>query len=103
MDGLGIIAGADANSSLPEPSDAEVRAELARILRSDRFVNAPSLSRFLGHIVDRALNGKGTELKEYTLGIDVFDCGEAFDPKIRHDRPRAGQAAALEAAGVLRR
>jgi Tol biopolymer transport system component len=82
VDGLGTIAGADANAPVPEPSDTEVRAELARILRSDRFVNAPSLSRFLSHIVDRTLNGNGNELKEYALGIDVFDRGEAFDPKI---------------------
>ena len=60
----------------------EVRAELSAVLRSASFANAPSLSRLLSHIVDRTLEGKGEELKEYSLGVDVFDRGETFDPKI---------------------
>jgi Tol biopolymer transport system component len=60
----------------------EVRAELSAVLRSPSFANAPSLSRLLSHIVDRTLEGKSEELKEYSLGVDVFDRGETFDPKI---------------------
>jgi Tol biopolymer transport system component len=75
-----MIAGSDA--ALPaEPSAAKVRAQLSRILQSSRFAGAPSLSRFLAHIVENTLEGKSSELKEYALGIDVFDRGEAFDPR----------------------
>lgn len=61
--------------------DPEVRAELSVVLRSQTFANAPSLSRFLSHIVDRTLAGRTAELKEYSLGVDVFDRGDDFDPK----------------------
>ena len=59
-----------------------VRAELTRVLGSRCFSNAPSLSRFLTHIVDRTLEGKAGELKEYSLGVDVFGRGEQFDAKL---------------------
>jgi len=35
----------------------------------------------LSHIVAATLEGKGGELKEYALGVDVFDRGDSFDPK----------------------
>jgi len=59
-----------------------VRAELVRVLGSRHFANAPSLSRFLAHIVELALQGRADSLKEYSIGVDVFDRGHAFDPKV---------------------
>src|SRR4051794_1005515 len=59
-----------------------VRQQLARILRSSAFVNAPSLSRFLTYLVERTLHGNSAPLNEYTLGVEVFDRGESFDPSI---------------------
>jgi len=64
------------------PADGDVRAQLAAVLRSQSFVHAPSLSRLLSHIVERTLAGQAGDLKEYSLGVDVFDRGEAFDPKV---------------------
>ena len=58
-----------------------VRAHLARILGSRTFSNAPSLSRFLRHLVEHALQGNPDPLKEYSVGIEVFDRGESFDPR----------------------
>jgi TolB-like protein len=62
------------------PSE-EVRAQLDRVLGSQTFGSAPSLSRFLAHVVEQTLNGKQDSLKEYSLGVDVFDRGDSFDPK----------------------
>src|SRR5262249_14203524 len=62
--------------------DSEVRAQLSRVLRSSSFAHAPSLSRFLGHLVERTLSGQAAALKEYALGVDVFDRGDGFDPKV---------------------
>src|SRR5215471_6690006 len=62
--------------------DRDVRAQLAVMLRSDCFAHAPSLSRLLAHIVDRTLTERTADLKEYSLGVDVFDRGEGFDPKV---------------------
>jgi TolB-like protein len=59
-----------------------VRDELSRVLQSRAFSGAPSLSRLLTHVVERTLDGKGDDLKEYSLGVDVFDRGDSFDPKV---------------------
>ena len=61
---------------------AEVRSQLARILASEAFVNADRLSRFLRFIVERRLAGDGERLKEYVIGLEVFDRSADFDPRI---------------------
>src|SRR5262245_51897173 len=58
-----------------------VREQLSRILGSPTFSNAPSLSRLLRHLVEHSLRGSTDQLKEYTLGVEVFDRGENFDPR----------------------
>jgi Tol biopolymer transport system component len=62
------------------PADM-VRSALTHVLASRCFANAPSLSRFLSYIVDNTLNGTSDALKEYAIGMDVFDRGASFDPK----------------------
>ncbi len=57
-----------------------VREQLARILRSRRFVEAPTLGRLLQHLVDRTLEGDAGRLKEYSVGLEVFNRGPSFDP-----------------------
>lgn len=72
---------AERPQSLGEAPPAAVRAQLARILMSPAFIRAPRLRRFLTRVVDEALAGRLENLKEYSLGVDVFDRGEAFDPR----------------------
>jgi TolB-like protein/Tfp pilus assembly protein PilF len=60
---------------------AAVRAELARILGSQAFQRAPRLRRFLAYCVEEVLAERLERLKEYSLGLDVFDRGATFDPK----------------------
>ena len=48
---------------------------------AEPFSNAPSLSRLLRHVVEHTLQGNAEELKEYSLGVEVFDRGESFDPR----------------------
>jgi TolB-like protein len=62
------------------PSE-EVTAQLSRILATEAFRRSPSLGRFLTYLVDRALAGDLQGIKEYRLGLEVFDRGEAFDPR----------------------
>ena len=66
--------------AFPVPA-ADVRAQLARILDSPSFLKAPILSRFLRHVVEQTLAGATDALKEYSLGVDVFDRGDSFDPR----------------------
>ncbi len=64
------------------PNPAEVVAQIERMLASPGFQQAGSLSRFLAYIVEETLAGRGEMLKEYSLGVTVFDRGETFDPKV---------------------
>lgn len=59
-----------------------VRAHLRRLLVSERIASADSIVRLLKYTVEKTLAGEPGALKEYTLGMDVFGRGEAFDPKI---------------------
>jgi hypothetical protein len=63
----------------PEPEC--VRAHLARLLGSDALSNAPRLRSFLSYVVDRSLAGEGDSVKEYSIGLEVFGRGDAFDPR----------------------
>src|SRR5690348_3763685 len=67
---------------LPGVSDDQVRAALERVLAAPEFVNATRLSRFLRFAVEKSLAGGGAELKEYLLGVEVFDRGQDFDPRL---------------------
>src|SRR5262245_51061862 len=64
------------------PVDAlAVRAELARVLASPGFAQNERLSRFLHFIVERQLEGRGEEIKESVIGVEVFNRRPDFDPK----------------------
>jgi TolB-like protein len=65
-----------------DPTSAMVRAELERVLASDGFVNSERLSRFLCFTVEKTLAAEADQLKEYLLGVEVFDRGAAFDPRM---------------------
>ncbi len=63
-------------------SSQEIAAQLARLLETTAFSRSPSLGRLLSYLVEQALAGNGDGVKEYQLGVDVFDRGEDFDPRI---------------------
>ena len=65
-----------------EPTPEEVRAQLERLLASETLATAARLRRFLRFIVERTLDGKGEQLKEYAVGIEVFERDERYDPRI---------------------
>jgi hypothetical protein len=56
-----------------------VLAELEAILSSPHFCNSKRYPAFLRYIVENALAGKAEQLKERTLGIEVFDRPPTFD------------------------
>jgi Tol biopolymer transport system component len=64
------------------PSPDTAKAQLARILASEIFAKAPVLRRLLVFLVHRTLEGGAAELKEYSIGVDVFDRGVEFDPRV---------------------
>jgi TolB-like protein len=64
------------------PTRDEIAAELDRVLTSDTFAATARLSRFLRYVVERALAGESDRLKEYVIGIEVFDRDEHYDPRV---------------------
>ena len=59
-----------------------MREQLKRMLARVPFNRSPVLSRFLSHVVKQALAGDAAPLKEYTLGLEVFDRPDDFDPRV---------------------
>ena len=64
------------------PSPAEVKLQLERVLASTFFTGSGRMSRFLAFIVDKALAGEADRLKEYVIGVEVFDRDEHYDPRV---------------------
>jgi TolB-like protein len=64
------------------PSRDEATAQLERVLASDVFATATRLSRFLRFVSERSLAGESERLKEYVIGVEVFDRDERYDPRV---------------------
>ena len=64
------------------PSADDVRRQLDRLLASTVFANAGRMSRFLKFVVEQTLAGEGERLKEYVIGVEVFDRDANYDPRL---------------------
>lgn len=72
-------ASPDSGSAL---SRTEVGSQLEKILSSSTFVRSKRLGRFLRFTVEQCLDGRQNALKEYLVGVEVFNKMETFDPRI---------------------
>jgi hypothetical protein len=65
------------------PMDIEgVQVQLRRILASRFFSHSERLHRFLSFAANHALAASGERLKEYMVGLEVYDRGPDYDPRI---------------------
>lgn len=64
------------------PEQELVRRQLDKIVASGGFNKADRLCRFLRFTVEASLNGESTQIKEYSLGREVFDRKEDYDPRL---------------------
>jgi len=67
---------------MQSPGIPEIEAALERVLKSPSFQSAGRLRRFLQYIVSKTLAGREDEIKEYSIGVDVYCRGPGFDPKL---------------------
>lgn len=67
---------------LKPEDDIMIRWELDRLLASPVLKDAERLKRLLIFIVTETLAGRATQMKEYVLGLAVFDKSPDFDPRI---------------------
>ncbi len=59
----------------------EVEEALEQVVSHRSFASAARLRQLLEYVVLRELEGRGDELKEYSIGIDVLDKPAEFDPQ----------------------
>jgi TolB-like protein len=62
------------------PGDQAVLEQLRRITESHPFAGSNRMRRFVSFAVTETLAGRLHALKEYTIGIQVFDRSSDFDP-----------------------
>src|ERR1035437_1347777 len=64
----------------PEPVDIEARrAELDAVLHSECFTRAPTLAHLLSYLCEKLFAGEARQIKEYSVGVEVFHRGPSFD------------------------
>jgi len=65
----------------------KIRAQMERLLHSTHFRNSKRYPTLLRYMVEETLEGRGSHLKERTLGVEVFgrpaDYDTASDPVVR--------------------
>jgi TolB-like protein len=66
----------------PPVAPEDVRWQLGKLLASHWFARSERMCRFLRFAVERALAGTGDEIKEYLVGMEVFDRGADYDPRV---------------------
>lgn len=82
----GVSGGAGKCREPLPPGDPKVAAKLVqrqlkKICTSATFRSAGRLRRFLEFVVQEILAGRKEQLKEYVVGVAVFDKTAAFDPR----------------------
>ena len=55
------------------------REELEEVLKSKSFMRAPTLAHLLSYLCERLFAGEEGQIKEYSIGLEVFARGDSFD------------------------
>jgi TolB-like protein/tetratricopeptide (TPR) repeat protein len=69
-------------TSSQAPDSGQVQLALERITQSAAFSRSERLCRLLRFVTERTLAGRGNELKEYLIGVEVLEKGSSFDPRL---------------------
>jgi serine/threonine-protein kinase len=64
------------------PTPQEVHNQLNKVLASPPFARSARMCRFLRFAVEHALAGTGDQVKEYLVGVEVFDRKPDYDPRV---------------------
>src|SRR5215510_1111421 len=86
-------------------SPSLIEQQLDRIIASAPFSKSERICRLLRYLAENSMTGHAEKLKEYTIGVDVFDKDPSYDPRIDTNvrtearRLRAKLAEYYESAG----
>jgi TolB-like protein/Tfp pilus assembly protein PilF len=72
----------DDRSKGDEIPETLIREQLSRILQSSTFVQSNRLGRFLRFVVGKTLSGEASVLKEYVIGMEVYDRKPPYHPSL---------------------
>src|SRR5579864_3592405 len=64
------------------PAPEQVRSQLDKVLGSPIFARSERISRFLRFAVEHALGESASPIKEYLVGVEVFDRTADYDPRV---------------------
>lgn len=64
----------------PAPAPEAVQAQLDKLCSLKTFSRSKDLCRFLRFVVEQTLRNRTVRLKEYLIGVAVFDRGESYNP-----------------------
>ena len=94
----------------PESANLEAqRAELEAVLHSEDFTRAPTLAHLLSYLCEKRFAGHAHQIKEYSVGVEVFHRGASFDQnsdsivRVEANRLRKRLAAYYAGAGASHR
>src|SRR6516225_639163 len=59
-----------------------IEQQLDRIIASSPFSKSERICRLLRHLAENSIAGRTEKLKEYSIGVDVFDKDPSYDPRI---------------------
>jgi hypothetical protein len=65
-----------------KPAKHKIERQLRKIVHSEALRQATALQRMLQYLGSKALEDPLAEIKEYTIGVEVFERGHDYDPKI---------------------
>lgn len=65
-----------------EPEAGAIREQVQRIAGSELFAASERMRRFLVFAAEQTIAGRVAALKEYTIGVQVFDRPVSFDPGV---------------------
>lgn len=66
----------------PSAELESIRAAVTRIQKSAGFRRSKQLRAFLVYVVEKAAEGAHHELKEYSIGVDVFGRSKDYEPRL---------------------
>jgi hypothetical protein len=65
----------------PTPDANDTLAQIQRIVQSKAFRTSELQRNLLSYLADKSLQGTADDLKEYTVGLDVFAKPASYDPR----------------------
>ena len=79
-----MVSSEISDTSGVRPSSAEIRQQLERLVNNHAFRTSKRSVQFLSYVVEKTLEGAEDQIKERTIGVEVFGRSPAYDTNADH-------------------